>query len=469
MKIVTKLISAALLSLVSCTAVAKCDLKNYYQDPLAGGNFQLKLDYPAQGQTTDRFETRTDFRQDWQGYLKEVLQYAWEGQIEVDFVAQKNQKRAWFHAPWLHVGNFGREKVHGLTKERVSRPFELENNVDGFFNNWGIGYFNAAAASQLGKIWTDFCNPSIGALESVQFPEGSVTFKMLFTDAPADKIKALSGAPTWQAHIHQKGFRPGDDPDHTIDGICDATEPCPRAIAAVSLLQVDVAIKDKRAGGTGWVFGTFVYDIDKIATADKWNRLTPISISWGNDPSVFPGGELLETKINKAFRGRHYGWDERPTLGWGGRANGPVDNPVSGCTACHGAAQFPASTQYGNWPKHDHEYSDQELLKFYFRNIKSGELFDPIVKPDSPFAKEAFKPVALDYSLQTQLGLERLCLAWANKDDVFAELSVDPTVCPPRSKGAEKALTADQSNIPALQKYLKAIAREQQTYRPVSK
>ena len=114
------------------------------------------MDYPSNVASADRFLTTTDFRTDWKVYLQEVLDYAFEGNVENDFKVQENSIRGWFHTPWLHEGHSGREYVHGLTRERSSRPNELQEGVSEFFQNWGIGFYNEAAATQLGAIWSDF-------------------------------------------------------------------------------------------------------------------------------------------------------------------------------------------------------------------------------------------------------------------------------------------------------------------------
>lgn len=414
-------------------SLSQCVVPDFQLPPDTAGaaTFALNLDYPDDDNTFDRFTTATDFRTDWQGYLNEVLAYALEGNVENNFVVQSNALRGWYHTPWLHAGHSGREYVHGLTRERTSPAGELQEGVNRSFQNWGIGFYNEAAGTQLAKIWRDFCNPSLTVLQDVNFPEGSVSFKVLFTEASEVEIDALAGAPTWTAHIHPQGVRPGIDRDHSRPLVCDRTEDCPRELRTVSLLQIDVAVKDARAGDTGWVFGTFVYD-QRVPGTSGWKKLRPISIGWGNDPSVMPGDTLEENKINADFENVFFGWNGRKELGWNGRANGPVDNPQSSCVACHGSAQFPRSDTFANILPSDLVLGDIEMLRVYFRNIAAGELFDPDVVPRFPYSSDVVVPVSLDYSLQTQLGLEQLCFAWIDSIAPFAAGSAQPDICPDR-------------------------------------
>lgn len=98
----------------------------------------------------------------------------------------------------------------------------------------------------------------------------------------------------------------------------------------VRLLQIDIAVKDDRAGTTGWYFATYAYD-RSIAGSSPWLKMVPVGLMWGNDPS---GPPLKESWINPgapAYAKAHLGFEER--------LNGPVDNPVSACMSCHSTAQ----------------------------------------------------------------------------------------------------------------------------------
>ena len=89
--------------------------------------FELSQDYPTK-YAIDNPWLSIDFRKNPDTYIRSVLEYALEGNIEVQFQGQQNRVRKWYHAPWLHddgedCGN-GREHLHGLTRERSSPPRE---------------------------------------------------------------------------------------------------------------------------------------------------------------------------------------------------------------------------------------------------------------------------------------------------------------------------------------------------------
>ena len=83
--------------------------------------FVLSQDFPKKlpPQTGLPWES-IDFRSEPEKYLWAILRYSFEGNLEVDFDVRKNQKRGWYHAPWLHYGANAREFVRGLTRERSS-------------------------------------------------------------------------------------------------------------------------------------------------------------------------------------------------------------------------------------------------------------------------------------------------------------------------------------------------------------
>jgi hypothetical protein len=138
---------------------------------------------------------------------------------------------------------------------------------------------------------------------------------------------------------------------------------CPRSLTTapdgkVRLLQFDVAIKDRRAPGTQWVFGTFVADGQrKAGEANPWLRIAPLGLMWGNDPP--PDGGLAATSPadprTNGFKSEVIFWDtvdmlnasggvpaQSPGhLGCNGRLNGPADNANSSCMSCHMTASVP--------------------------------------------------------------------------------------------------------------------------------
>jgi hypothetical protein len=130
----------------------------------------------------------------------------------------------------------------------------------------------------------------------------------------------------------------------------------------VRLLQFDIAVKDSRAKGTEWVFGTFVADGErKDDEPNPWNRIAPLGLMWGNDPP--PAGQPAHNHPadprQNGFAEEVIFWDavdmlnasggsvipKQPGhLGCNSRLNGPADNANSSCMSCH----MPASVADSN-------------------------------------------------------------------------------------------------------------------------
>jgi hypothetical protein len=103
------------------------------------------------------------------------------------------QVRDWYHAPWLHSTNKGREPLSGLTFERSTPPFDLSKTQRRYLQIWACGYYNAAGvvrsashnlvpltivlgASLFSEVWADPASPRWE--EDLTFPEGSIVFKV---------------------------------------------------------------------------------------------------------------------------------------------------------------------------------------------------------------------------------------------------------------------------------------------------
>jgi hypothetical protein len=97
----------------------------------------------------------------------------------------------------------------------------------------------------VGKIWAD---PNKPDPRLSQFPEGTVVAKLLFTTAPDLEAPYLRNTLEWIANIH-----------HFQSPGCPVNERS-RQPQKVRLLQIDLAVKDRRAPVTAWVFATLAYD-----------------------------------------------------------------------------------------------------------------------------------------------------------------------------------------------------------------
>src|SRR5215470_9440270 len=149
----------AFLLLVACSSALAGVFPDCSYSPPPGWNpaggdpvFVLSQDYPP----TDPSPSVTqpwkgiDFRQQPAAYMQAVIDYCYEGNLEVQFRGQDNATRKWYHAPWLHPGPNGREFTHGLTLERMSRQGELAATQTTTFHNFAVGLYNAAGGYAIG-------------------------------------------------------------------------------------------------------------------------------------------------------------------------------------------------------------------------------------------------------------------------------------------------------------------------------
>ena len=307
-------------------------------------------------------------------YLYALREYAFEGMIDADFRPQDNKIRSWFHMPMMTFGPRRREPSHGLTSERSVTGPELGLKQGTTIHNYAIGFYNAAGAVTIGEVWKS-ASPN---LQKAKFLPGTMTFKILFSDVKAQDFQGedlLEGAPQWNIIT-------------------------PLGRQSVRLVQMDVATVDPRSP-TGWVFGTFAYQ-KSAGDLSSWRRLRPVGLSWGNDEGFTPsdqqsGKKLRETTISEPiplYAASH--------LGWAGRTNGPVDNPISGCLSCHSTAQFPVVAPIV--PPATCITDNQKL--HWFRNFPGSRPFGAVdsttcspIQIDDPL-------FSLDFSLQMQVAVQ---------------------------------------------------------------
>lgn len=168
----------------------------------SGPVFRLSQEYPTTPAPAEAYPwLNHDFRTEWEAYLRSVLAYCMDGNAEVDWAGDRNPVRKWFHAPWLHYGRNGREFIHGLTHERVSEPFELSPTQTSRLQNWAVGLYNAPGGYVLGRVWRDPENPDPTA---ARFQPGTVSIKLLFTQASLDQVPYLKGSKEWDAYIYRE-------------------------------------------------------------------------------------------------------------------------------------------------------------------------------------------------------------------------------------------------------------------------
>lgn len=250
-----------------------------------------------------------------------------------NFIADKNTDRYWCHMPWMHVGNTGREAIHGLTQER---DMKKSATIPTFANatagsNWGVAYFNAPGCRTLNQVFGNSINPLPKPdFTKGQFENGTLIAKILFTTA---NFPAIKGAFTWNANV--------SEPGSSI-----------RRIKPVRHIQMDIAIRDSSIQGVSanlsdWLMIGYYYDPDY----DYDKEIKPL-LNMENPLKEIPGLPKAFFKMRPA--GVQTGFDTPEmgdtvvfpgayTNGLAGRLNGPADNPKSSCMSCHGTAGISAS------------------------------------------------------------------------------------------------------------------------------
>ncbi|KAJ9109363.1 hypothetical protein QFC21_000693 [Naganishia friedmannii] len=368
-----------------------------------GSVFKLRDDYPTAPLAPD-FATWAfiDFRKDPETYANAILEYCLEGNVETDWVVQKNKTRGWFHPPWLHYSPNGREPLRGLTFERPTPPLEFAKTQTEALQNLAIGFYNKTGASVFGQMWKDPNEPNWN--NDIVFPLGTVSFKLtlallaclhdyqvMMTTATDEQVPTMKGSPGFQAAIAQQSnaaVAPSTAKDRN-------SFPSP-----VRLFQVDLAVRDDRSP-IGWVFGTFMYVHDS-EQKNPWERLVVVGLQWGDDPNLTQrafdaGARPVETWINPyAEVIRKVLGGKRPSWGWNGRLNGPADNFISSCASCHSMARSPSRQTVPPKPKYDAKSkewipADDSVTMQWFRNSPADTV-------------EYGSAVSADYSLQLKMG-----------------------------------------------------------------
>lgn len=127
-------------------AAAKEFHRASYNPPPAnwsGPVFKPRLDYPTTSPPfSERPWERIDFKKEPGKFMQSVLEYCFDGNVENDFVPQKNPKRKWFHAPWMCRTAMGREPIHGLTFERPAPIGYLAETQKHLRQSWAVAMYN---------------------------------------------------------------------------------------------------------------------------------------------------------------------------------------------------------------------------------------------------------------------------------------------------------------------------------------
>jgi hypothetical protein len=316
---------------------------------------------------------------------------------------QKSQ--TWYPAPRMIYGTpssvgGSREASHGLTQERRVSAGELASNTAGFAN-YAVAYYDARGAGTFARVWsTATAGVDTPVRPEMKFAEGAMVYKLLFSaakssDFPTDILAGSLGI----------DIRPNAG----------------GAALRVRLLQIDIAVKDKRAGPTGWYFATFAYDRG-IAGSSPWLKMSPVGFMFGNDPDGTPIKASFINPSAVAYAKSH--------LGVQGRLNGPVDNRASACMSCHSTAQAPSLASI--LPPTSGSPCFSQRAK-WFRDLPGTEAFGRF-EPSGSSCLTSLNGITLtaaDYSLQ--LG-KTVTMAVPPSDPTFNPCTFDtanPPAAPP--------------------------------------
>jgi hypothetical protein len=182
------------------------------------------------------------------------------------------------------------------------------------------------------------------------------------------------------------------------------------------------------------VFGTFAFQPTATNTP-SWKRLRPVGLSWGNDPGFKPSDQAAGKKLKQSTISDQIPAYAATHLGWAGRTNGPVDNPISGCLSCHGTAQFPVAANI--FPRPNCTTDTQKL--FWFRNFKGTKAFGAINDATCQPTASGTPLVPLDFSLQMQVAVQ----------SVKQFNNINPCVPPGPSPAAAPMAASKAAPLPA--------------------
>jgi hypothetical protein len=363
-----------------------------------GRVFKLSQDYPKVPPDASQIPAfcKNDFedvKTNWRQYLLDVRAYCFKGNVlggnvEDDWRVENNEENKWYHMPWQHYGPSGREGIHGLTKEAPVQVRQLawsQTYTGG--QTYAIGFFNAFGGYTIGQVWKDHEHPDD---RNIRFPDGTVICKVLFVDVPPQQVPFLNPPLPWQGYI------------------TDNYQSTNRSIRTLALIQMDIMVRHEHAPN-GWLFGTFQYN-GQVKADKPWDKLVPVGLQWGNDPEVTENQsnpQPVQTIINPKIKESVINPDARelpPThLGWNGRLNGPVDNPMSSCMSCHMTAEAPQKSEISPLFEPNPPAPGSAEWMRWFQNLKCGERFDK----DKPTR-------STDFCLQMAISLQNF-RSWRNE------------------------------------------------------
>ena len=290
---------------------------------------KLSIDRPWQGLDVTQEQGAAELAAMLQMYFYNGMATQDPTTVDRNFIAKDDGH--WCHMPWLNVGDSGREAIHGLTKERNLFPSPMEGfTTVASGTDWGVGYYNEPGCSKIGEIFGDASNPKAAASvpAGVQFPEGTISAKILFTTSPTF---ATTNAYTWLANV--SGVNSNE-----------------RSIQPVKHIQMDISIRDgsikgARAANHNWIMLTYYYDAAFDYDRDFVKKYNLTGRPWLAGLASLPDGlkHMRPMGVQPGFgppgpAGDSLVFTGAKTNGAQSRLNGPADNPKSSCLGCHGTA-----------------------------------------------------------------------------------------------------------------------------------
>jgi hypothetical protein len=227
----------------------------------------------------------------------------------------KNLNSYWCHAPWKHVGPYGREAIHGL--------HYLGDYRSPSGTLWGLTLYNNVGCQTLFNIFGSITDPKeTPDFSKTLFGDGTVAVQFVFTTAPLQK---LNNSFRWHANVFEPGSRV-------------------RTVKSVRLLEMNISVKDTSLLGTlselgHWAMLSYVFDPD-------YNYVQEVKRVTGMENPSKAIEDLPKSFLKLRPIGVQTGFDKPSTLdtvtfqhfdflGVEGRLNSPSGNSRSSCLGCH--------------------------------------------------------------------------------------------------------------------------------------
>ena len=255
----------------------------------SGPVFKLSQDYPKTKPDGLPPFMQTDFRTDWRGYMSQVRDYCFEGNVnhatfDEDFRAENNTSAA---GTTCRSSTGGRAVARAFTDDQGSGGPEAATGGLADLHRrrrptrWAV---QRLAGYTIGQVWDD--DDPVAKFSGVTFPFSATVCKVLFVDVPPDQVPSLANPLQWNAYTTTTYQTQG------------------RHMTKVSLIQMDIMVRDSRSP-TLWVMGTFQYN-GQLNNPKRWNNLVPVGLMFGNDPTItdsaYSNPSVAKTMINPALK-----------------------------------------------------------------------------------------------------------------------------------------------------------------------